>query len=922
MKERGPQSAAQGDQERARRRWYFGRCMLDGRTHELNLDGIDTEIERRPLEVLIFLLQHAGEVCTKDELLAHVWPGRVLSETVLTKCIGRLREVLQDENQELIKTAYGFGYRFIAPVRVEIAPPPAVTRFEFRAGDHPVGRPLWSLIEKLGGGGQGEAWRARHDKTNELRVFKFALDESSLVTLKREITLFRVINNTLGASGRVVRLLDWNLEQFPYFVETEYIPGGNLLEWVSLRGGAAAVAAADRLELVARVADALSAIHSVGVLHKDLKPSNILVRPSGSGLPDIVLGDFGSGGIFDSTRLDSLGITRLGFTQTVTLYLAPEVLAGQPFTVKSDMYALGIILYQFICGDFHKLMSPGWERNIADELLREDIASMAEGNPAVRLSDAEGLARRLRGIEARRARIAAEREARAKAEKARRHLERAHARRFGLVLAFATLVAGLATSTALYIKARSAQERAEIAAAQSQAAKDFLSKDVFAPVSSGAEPVREMTVIQLLTRAGNEIDARFASQPDVAAELHYVIGRSFLTFLETARAVEHFRQALNLGEHLSGQGSRAAMRSASELIQVDNSVGQLPKTISRYNTILAAGRRQAGERAPEVLDLRLNLARGYYLMGAWSSAIRMFEEILADLGSADDDRSDLRDRARFHYGQLLTDLAEPKRAEPYLRQALAGFRARLGEQHVMVSEAHSALGRALADENRFPEAAQELLTGHELALKWAPSPSWTETRPRFFTALMFLHQDQPRQAEPLLLETVRFEDDNEAAYLQAHAGLTPELDHTGPVRQALGEAYEREGRLSEAVETLQRAVMVLNRANGAAHPQTVSATLSLVEALIADHRADDAKRVVGSIPSSVLGLLPTEHPILAQWYRVNGLLNLAENDLTLGREELTRALDALSSKYGSKDWRVVRVRRELELASNSGMQRQ
>jgi len=83
------------------------------------VDGVDAELERKPLEVLMYLLQHAGEVCTKDELLAGVWPGRILSETVLTKCIGRIRDVLVDDNQEIIKTSYGFGYRFVAPVRVE-----------------------------------------------------------------------------------------------------------------------------------------------------------------------------------------------------------------------------------------------------------------------------------------------------------------------------------------------------------------------------------------------------------------------------------------------------------------------------------------------------------------------------------------------------------------------------------------------------------------------------------------------------------------------------------------------------------------------------------------------------------------------------------------------------------------------------------
>src|ERR1700723_3243131 len=172
--------------DRGRRRWHFAGAVLDERTLELLVNGVNAGLERKPLEVLIFLLERSDEVCTKDELLAGVWPGRILSETVLTKCIGRLRDALGVQDQDVIKTAYGFGYRFIAPVQVELAAAPKTTPLDLHPGDHPPGRPLWSLVERLGIGGYGEAWRARHDKTHEERGFKFALDEASLGPLKRE----------------------------------------------------------------------------------------------------------------------------------------------------------------------------------------------------------------------------------------------------------------------------------------------------------------------------------------------------------------------------------------------------------------------------------------------------------------------------------------------------------------------------------------------------------------------------------------------------------------------------------------------------------------------------------------------------------------------------------------------------------------
>jgi serine/threonine protein kinase/DNA-binding winged helix-turn-helix (wHTH) protein len=920
-------SATSSSAERSWRRWHFGRCVLDERTHELLVDHVDAEIERKPLEILIYLLQHAGEICTKDELLAGVWPGRILSETVLTKCVGRLRDVLADETQEIIKTAYGFGYRFVAAVRVETTAAPEPVRFDIRPGMHPPARPLWSLVERLGGGGHGEAWRARHDKTGEQRVFKFALEETALVALKREITLFRVINDTLGENARVVKLLDWNLEHLPYFVEAEFIAGGSLVDWVAVRGGVSGMSVSDRLEVVAKIADALSAVHSVGVLHKDLKPSNILVKPLPGNAIDIVLADFGSGGVLDFNRLEALGITRLGFTKTIAtpemtsgtpLYLAPEILAGQPFTVKSDIYALGIILYQFLAGDFHKVMSAGWERGIEDELLREDIALMAEGNPAERLGDAEGLARRLRSLDERRRHLIAERETQARAERARRLMERAQARRFGLILAFAALVVGFLLSTTLYFKARQSQERSEVAAAQSKAVTEFLSKDVFAPVSSQAEPVKDMTVIELLQRAGNEIDRRFVTQPDLAAELHFVIGRSFQSFLETSLAVKHFHEALDLGEHLSGSGSKAAMRSASELIQQDYFVGHLANTIDRYNTILLAGRQQFGENIPEVLNLRMNLARGRYLLGDWKVAQTMFEGVLTDVAIPPNDRNELLGLTNLYYGQLLTDLAQPVEAQDVLRRSIEALTLSLGEKSLMVGEAHSAFGRALADAGRFSDASTELTVAHELVSQWAPKESWSETRPRLFRALLLLHEDEPAAAEPLLLDIVGYEDATEPVYLEKQKDLTPELDHTGPARQALGEVYMREGRPAEAIKTLRQAVIVGEQAYGSRHPWVLSIQLSLAEALIADHRNNDARDLVSSIRADGFSVLPATHPIVAQWYRVKGLLDLNDNNFLEARRSLTRALDVYQATFGPNDWRVVRAQHDLQLQSKTG----
>ena len=99
--------------------WHFGEAVVDERTLELTVAGRRVPLERKPLEVLILLLQRAGSVVTKAELADALWPGRGVTDSNLTKCIAVIRLALMDHAHEQIKTAHGYGYRFAMPVFVE-----------------------------------------------------------------------------------------------------------------------------------------------------------------------------------------------------------------------------------------------------------------------------------------------------------------------------------------------------------------------------------------------------------------------------------------------------------------------------------------------------------------------------------------------------------------------------------------------------------------------------------------------------------------------------------------------------------------------------------------------------------------------------------------------------------------------------------
>jgi len=163
-----------------------------------------------------------------------------------------------------------------------------------------------------------------------------------------------------------------------------------------------------RLEIIAQVADALQSAHDAGVIHRDVKPSNILIEEK-DGQPRARLTDFGIGQLVSGDT--PAGITQIGFTQTMVnedsltgtqLYLAPEMLAGQPATIRSDIYALGVMLYQFAMGALNHPLTSDWSEDIADPLLRDDIQHCVAGDPAKRFAGGAQLSAHLRTLPQRR----------------------------------------------------------------------------------------------------------------------------------------------------------------------------------------------------------------------------------------------------------------------------------------------------------------------------------------------------------------------------------------------------------------------------------------------------------------------------------------------------------------------------------------
>ena len=291
----------------------------------------------------------------------------------------------------------------------------------------------WKLIEKLGEGGFGEVWLGQHEVLKEKRVFKFCFQAEMVRSLKRELTLFRILKEKVGEHPNIAAIRGVNFDTAPFYIEMDHVAGQDLKAWCEAQGGAAQVPAAAKVEVVAQMADALQAAHECGIVHRDVKPGNILVAAdvrrlalssaadTGASSPRLLpaginakLTDFGIGQVLSEEYLS--GMTRAGFTQTLLngssssaagthLYMAPELLAGKPASARSDIYSLGVVLYQLLIGDFSHAVTIDWARRITDPLLREDLEKCFAGDPQERFGSAAELARNLRTLPERRAEL-------------------------------------------------------------------------------------------------------------------------------------------------------------------------------------------------------------------------------------------------------------------------------------------------------------------------------------------------------------------------------------------------------------------------------------------------------------------------------------------------------------------------------------
>ncbi len=381
-----------------------------------------------------------------------------------------------------------------------------------------------------------EAEQENPHRTVALKVIRAGYADSELV---------RRFENEAQALGRLhhpgiaqiyeAGTADTQFGRQPYFA-MELVHGQTLLAYCDQHH----LNVRQRLELAAKIADAVQHAHQRGLIHRDLKPANILVDEAGQ--PRIL--DFGVARLTDADT-QATRQTNIGQLIGTLAYMSPEQVQGDPdaLDTRSDVYALGVILYEMLAGKLPYTL-PRQLHDVVRTIQQTEASPLRTMVKSYRGDIETIVAKALEKDKTRRYASAAE-----LAADIRRHLQdepivarppstiyqvskfarRNRALVTGVAAVFAVLVLGIVASAWEAVQARRAAKRAEQESAISRAVNDFLQKDLLGQASAEnqSKPDPNITVRTVLDRAAQNIEGKFAGQPAVEAAIRETIGQTY-----------------------------------------------------------------------------------------------------------------------------------------------------------------------------------------------------------------------------------------------------------------------------------------------------------------------------------------------------------------------------------------------------------
>lgn len=556
----------------------------------------------------------------------------------------------------------------------------------------------YRLAALIGSGGMGSVYRATRadgafDKPVAIKLLAF--DAGNLRAR------FMQEQRILGCLSHphIATLLDVGNDAngTPYFI-MEYIAGVPITQYAREQE----LTPSQRIELLLPVMDAVQAAHSQLIVHRDIKPSNVLVDHAGAAK----LLDFGIAKLIGDEAA-AVAQTRSGLRALTPEYASPEQVFGEPVGTLSDVYSLGVLLYELL-GDARpyeirttnpieiaRIVGEAEPGDLSTRLSEKAVAGNArdlsaialkalEKAPAQRYASCAEFASDLRQWlqgEAVLARLPTRR------ERAVRHLYR---HRLGVSVATTAvlaLIVGLVAALHFYREAVAQREAAiaqknwaERQAAVTEAVKNFLIEDVVHAASPAfKKSVNDVSVLEAVDHGAMRLEERFKAQPEIEGELRYELGRLYFELRRLPDAERQYRMASVQLEKTLGATADRTMRARyaqAYMLAGQSKQADALSLLQRLDALLP-GVREVNKRTVRVR----NLAWGAYYYDRWDIAAAQlyFERAWADVPSKNP--ADELVLANLHLMQERIDEAE-RIAENVLGKLSAS-----GDDHTSVAAA-------------------------------------------------------------------------------------------------------------------------------------------------------------------------------------------------------------------------------------------
>lgn len=309
----------------------------------------------------------------------------------------------QTENLDILKFCGECGTQLIPSDKIPLSVTETLETSTRRLALGSIFAERYEILEELGKGGMGEVYRVRDKTLDEemaLKVLKpeIAANKDMIERFKNELKFARKI-----AHRHVCKMYDLNEEKETPYITMEYVKGEDLKSFIRKKEG---LTEEEVITLAKQVCEGLTEAHRLGVVHRDLKPQNIMINKDG----DTKIMDFGI-----ARSVEARGVTHSGVMIGTPDYMSPEQAEGEEADQRSDIYAMGIILYEMLTGSVpfkgdtafsvawkHKSKLPSDPRKINSE-LSEDLSRLIlicmEKDRERRYQTAEALLADLQNIE-------------------------------------------------------------------------------------------------------------------------------------------------------------------------------------------------------------------------------------------------------------------------------------------------------------------------------------------------------------------------------------------------------------------------------------------------------------------------------------------------------------------------------------------